>query len=177
MANTQVQKGVLTLPRFPGISRQSQDPRGRGVAWRSCHLRRQMRSFQMPRPASSSLPPHPPSTPEGNASHPALGQAAQSKKPPTSHSYIQQAREIGAGAQLVKYCSYPPSPTNRRPQIGSDLDSGKDGRKVLEKQDPKVPIPGPRKEGSSWASRSQLLPGTGAKVLDSSLAFQRAAAM
>lgn len=62
-------------------------------------------------------------------------------------------------------------------QIRSDLDSGKDGRKVLEKQDLKVLVPGPRKEGVSWASWSQLLPGAEAKVLDSSLAFQGAAAI
>lgn len=37
-------------------------------------------------------------------------------------------------------------------QIRNDLDSGKDGREVLEKEDLKVLVPGPRKEGASWAS-------------------------
>lgn len=63
--------------------------------------------------------------------------------PPPSHLY-KHAGEMGAGAQLVKHCPYPP-PT----QIRNDLDSGEDGRKVLGKQDLKVLVPGPRKEGAS----------------------------
>lgn len=47
--------------------------------------------------------------------------------------------------------TYPPT------QIRNDLDSGEEGRKVLEKQDLKVLAPGPRKEGANWASQGPWL--------------------
>lgn len=37
-------------------------------------------------------------------------------------------------------------------QIKNDLNSAEDGRKVLEKEDLKVLVPGLQKEGASWAS-------------------------
>lgn len=98
------------------------------------------RSLQMPHPASSSLPPTPG---EGNAPHPALGQAVHySPAPPIPLTQTLERWVLGFNWLNT-------APTHPSAQIRNDLDSGEDGRKVLEKQEIKVLVPGPRREGAN----------------------------
>lgn len=102
------------------------------------------RSLQMPYPASSSLPPTPwkrecptPCFGPGCAVPPAT---------PIPLTDTQTGEKWELGLSWLNSASPPGT------QVRNALDSGKNGRSVLEKEDRKVLVPGPRKEGASWAS-------------------------
>ena len=98
MANTKVQKGDSSeVPQHIKAVR-TQDG---GVLPGEATTSEDKSSLQMLCPASSSLLPTPG---EGNAPHPAMGQAVQYHQPPLSHLQIyKDVGEMGAGAQLVKH--------------------------------------------------------------------------
>lgn len=135
-------KGAPTLRRFPGTSRQSQDPRGRGAPWRSCHLKRQ--KILADAPPCLQLPTSRPWRRE--CPTPCLGPSC-TLSPATPIPLTLTLERWVLGFNWLNTAS-----THPLTQIRNDLDSGEDGRKVLEKQDLKVLVPGPRKEGANWAS-------------------------
>lgn len=143
MVNT-AEKARQTLRRFPDIHQGRVRIQEGEVFPGEAAISKDKRSLQMPRPASSSLPPTPGG---GNAPHPALGQVYRTKSHP-----IPLIQTLGRWVLGFNWLNTAPMHPHPPTQIRNDLDSGEDGRKVLEKQELKVLDLGPRKEGAKWAS-------------------------